>query len=166
MRKTANPLPAMIFRLLQISALIGVTLSITGTTKNFSISHMMVNTETKFGLIFYIICWIGVFGLFLPILQRAQSIEDGEHRLLLAVGISLPLILVRLIYSLIFSFGHKAEFDAMSGNITIQLVMSILEEMLVVFVCLGIGFTLQVRPATEYTQQINVYGEEHSGARE
>jgi hypothetical protein len=139
---------------------VGVILSIVGATKNSNIAHGLVTTETKAGLIFYLIAWIGVFGLFFLILKRTQSIEDGEHRLLLAVGVSLPLIFVRLIYSFIYTFGQKTEFNMLSGNATIQLVMSILEEILVVIVCLGIGLTLQVRPAAEYTQQSSVSSEE------
>ncbi|KGO77435.1 hypothetical protein PITC_048080 [Penicillium italicum] len=162
MRKTANPLPPKIFRLVGLFSVIGVILSIVGATKNFNISHFVVTTETKDGLIFYLIAWIGVCGLFLLVLQRNQSIEDGEHRLLLAVGVSLPLLLVRLIYSFIYSFGRKTEFNMLSGNVTIQLVMSVLEEMVVVFLCLGIGLTLQVRPAAEYTQQTNVHGGEEN----
>ncbi|KAJ5486849.1 hypothetical protein N7530_001149 [Penicillium desertorum] len=160
MRKTSKPLPPKVFRLVGLFALVGVILSIVGATKNSNIAHGLVTTETKAGLIFYLIAWIGVFGLFFLILKRTQSIEDGEHRLLLAVGVSIPLIFVRLIYSFIYTFGQKTEFNMLSGNVTIQLVMSILEEILVVIVCLGIGLTLQVRPAAEYTQQSSVSSEE------
>lgn len=160
MRKTAKPLPPIIFRLVGLFALVAVILSIVGATKNSDISHGLVTTETKVGLILYLVAWIGVCGLFLLVLMRTQSIEDGEHRLLLAVGISLPLILVRLIYSFIYAFGQKAEFNMLSGNVTIQLVMSVLEEFIVVLVCLGIGLTLQVRPTAEYTQQPSVYSGE------
>ncbi|CAG8248043.1 unnamed protein product [Penicillium nalgiovense] len=162
MRKTANPLPPKVFQLVGLFALVGVILSIVGATKNSNISDGLVTTETKVGLIFYLIAWIGVSGLFFMILQRTQSIEDGEHRLLLAVGVSLPLIFVRLIYSFIYTFGQETEFNMLSGNVTIQLVMSILEEILVVLVCLGIGLTLQVRPAAEYTQQSSVSSQEEN----
>ncbi|KAJ5384202.1 hypothetical protein N7517_002113 [Penicillium concentricum] len=156
MRKTANAFPPMFFRVVGIFALVGVILSIVGATANSDITHGLINIETKVGLIFYLVAWIGVCGLLLLVSTRTHSIEDGEHRLLLAVGISLPLILVRLIYSFIYAFGQKAEFSMLSGNITIQLVMSILEEIVVVLVCLGIGLTLQVRPSAEYTQQPSV----------
>ncbi|KAJ5943797.1 hypothetical protein N7516_003965 [Penicillium verrucosum] len=159
MRKTAKPLPQIIFRVIGIISLVAVILSIVGATTNSNIGQGLVTTESKVGLVLYLVTWIGVFGLFLLFLQRNQSIEDGEHRLLLAVGISLPLILVRLVYSFIYSFGHKSEFNMVSGNVTIQLVMSVLEEIVVVFVCLGIGLTLQVRPTAEYTQQRSL----HSG---
>lgn len=162
MRKTVKPLPPKVFQLVGLFALVGVILSIVGATKNSNISDGLVTTETKVGLIFYLIAWIGVSGLFFMILKRTQSIEDGEHRLLLAVGISLPLIFVRLIYSFIYTFGQETEFNMLSGNVTIQLVMSILEEILVVLVCLGIGLTLQVRPAAEYTQQSSVSSQEEN----
>lgn len=162
MRKTAKPLPPKVFRLVGIFALVGVILSIVGATKNSNIAHGFVTIESKVALIFYLIAWIGVFGLFFLILKRTQSIEDGEHRLLLAVGVSLPLIFVRLIYSFIYTFGQKAEFNMLSGNVTIQLVMSLLEEIFVVLLCLGIGLTLQVRPAAEYTQQTSVASEEEN----
>lgn len=161
MRKTAKPLPQIIFRVISIISLVAVILSIVGATTNSNIGQGLVTTESKVGLVLYLVTWIGVFGVFLLVLQRNQSIEDGEHRLLLAVGISLPLILVRLAYSFVYSFGHKSEFNMVSGNVTIQLVMSVLEEIVVVFVCLGIGLTLQVRPTADYTQQPSVYsGEE------
>ncbi|KAJ6188031.1 hypothetical protein N7519_002939 [Penicillium mononematosum] len=162
MRKTAKPLPPKVFRLVGLFALVGVILSIVGATKTSNIAHGLVTTESKVGLIFYLIAWTGVFGLFFLILKRTQSIEDGEHRLLLAVGVSLPLIFVRLIYSFIYTFGQKTEFNMLSGNVTIQLVMSILEEIFVVLLCLGIGLTLQVRPAAEYTQQFSASSEEEN----
>ncbi|CAI7607405.1 uncharacterized protein N7487_005261 [Penicillium crustosum] len=160
MRKTCHPLPQIIFRIISIISLVAVILSIVGATTNSNIGQGLVTTESKVGLVLYLVTWIGVFGLFLLVLQRNQSIEDGEHRLLLAVGISLPLILVRLVYSFVYSFGHKSEFNMVSGNVTIQLVMSVLEEIVVVFVCLGIGLTLQVRPTADYTQQPSVYSDE------
>ncbi|KAJ5163878.1 uncharacterized protein N7500_005708 [Penicillium coprophilum] len=156
MRKTANHLPPIRFRLVGVVAIVAVILNITGVTASSDITHGLVSTQTKFGLILYLVAWVGVCGLFFLISQRTHCIEDGEHRLLLAVGVSLPLILVRLIYSLIYTFGQKKAFNMLVGNVTIQLVMSVLEEMVVVLVCLGIGLTLQIRPPAEYTQQPSV----------
>ena len=162
MRKTADPLHPMIFRFIGMFSLVGVILSIVGTTQNSDITQGIVTIETKIGLIFYLITWVCLCGLFVVILKRTESIEDGEHRLLLAVAVSVPLILVRLVYSYIFAFGGNSDFSLLSGNVTIQLVMCVLEEILVVLVCLGIGLTLEVRPAAEYTQQLSV----HSGEEE
>ncbi|CAI7617298.1 unnamed protein product [Penicillium glandicola] len=155
MRKTAEPFNPVIFRLAGIPTITAAILSIIGTTASSNISNGLVKQQTKLGLVFYLIAWIIVGGLFLIILQRTKRIENGENRLLLAVGISLPLIFVRLMYSYIYAFGHKSEFNMITGDVTIQLVMSVLAEMVAVLVCLGIGLTLQVRPAAKYTQQRN-----------
>jgi uncharacterized membrane protein len=156
MRKTAKPLPPMIFRLVGLFALVAVILSIVGATENSNITSGLINVKTQAGLALYIVAWVGVCGLFILVANRSKSIEDGEHRLLLAVGIALPLILVRLIYSCIYTFGHKKAFSMLSGNVTIQLVMSVLEEIVIVLVCLGIGLTLKVRPNPENTHQASV----------
>ncbi|KAJ5771110.1 uncharacterized protein N7511_003161 [Penicillium nucicola] len=156
MRKTAKPLSPMLFRGVSLISLVALIVSIVGNTENSDITHGMINTETQVALVLFLVTWIGACILLLLIASRSSSIEDGEHRLLLAVGISLPLILVRLIYSFIYAFGHKTQFSMLSGNVTIQLVMTVLEEIVIVLVCLGIGLTLQVRPSVEYSHQPSV----------
>ncbi|KAJ6076112.1 hypothetical protein N7499_008093 [Penicillium canescens] len=156
MRKTANPLSPLLFRAVSLLSLVALIVSIVGSTENSDITHGLVNTKTQVALVLFLVTWVGVCILFLLVANRSHSIEDGEHRLLLAVGISLPLILVRLIYSFIYSFGHKSDFSMLSGNVTVQLVMSVLEEIVIVLVCLGIGLTLQVRPSPEYSHQPSV----------
>lgn len=156
MRKTAKPLSPLLFRAVSLLSLVALIVSIVGNSQNSDITHGLVNTETQVALVLFLVTWVGVCILFLLIANRSHSIEDGEHRLLLAVGISLPLILVRLIYSFIYTFGHKSEFSMLSGNVTVQLVMSVLEEIVIVLVCLGIGLTLQVRPSPEYSHQPSV----------
>jgi uncharacterized membrane protein len=146
----------MIFRLVGLFALVGVILSIVGSTESSNLTSGLVNAKTQAGLALYIAAWVGTCGLFTLVARRYESIEDGEHRLLLAVGIALPLILVRLIYSCIYTFGHVKQFNMLTGNVTIQLVMAVLEEIVVVLVCLGIGLTLQVRPNAEYSHQPSV----------
>ncbi|KAJ5354877.1 hypothetical protein N7541_005921 [Penicillium brevicompactum] len=156
MRKTGNPFSPIIFRLVNLISLVALILTIVGSTQNTNLTHGLVTTESKVALILFLVTWLAVCGLFGLIAIRSHSIEDGERRLLLAVGISLPLILVRLVYSLIFAFGHRADFNMLSGNVTIQLVMSVLEEIFIVLVCLGIGLTLQVRPSADYAPQASV----------
>jgi hypothetical protein len=77
--------------------------------------------------------------------MRIAWIKKGECRLVLAVAISVPFILVRLIYSAILSFAHNPRFNLISGSVTINLVMAVLEEFVVIIVCLGIGLTLRVQ---------------------
>ena len=164
MRKKDRALPPMIFKLVGVFSLAAFILVIVGQTQNSGITQGMITTETKVALILFLVVWVILCGLFLFITSRSRSIENGERRLLLAVGISIPFLLVRLIYSLIYAFGKNAEFNILQGNVTIQLVMSVLEEIVVVLVCLGIGLTLEVRPSTEngYDRQSNIPDRENS----
>jgi hypothetical protein len=66
--------------------------------------------------------------------------EPGEKRLLLAVALSLPSILVRLIYSSISLFGNSADFR---NNVTILLCMAFLMELSAVIIFEAIGLTLR-----------------------
>lgn len=162
MRKTGSPFSPMIFRIVNLISLVALILTIVGSTQNSNFTQGFITTETKVALVLFLVTWLAVCGLFLLITNRSHSIEDGERRLLLAVGISLPLILIRLVYSFIYAFGNRADFNMLSGNVTIQLVMSVLEEIVVVLVCLGIGLTLQVRPSAEYTHQASVSSDQQN----
>lgn len=66
-----------------------------------------------------------------------------EARLILAVGIALPLIAVRLLYSIIAEFGNNSDFSPVGGSIGVSVGMSIVEEFLVVIVYVAVGYTLQ-----------------------
>ncbi|CAG7924745.1 unnamed protein product [Penicillium olsonii] len=152
MRKTGESINQIVFRFVVLVSLVGLILSIVGATQNSDITHGLITTETKVALVLFLVTWLAVCGILVLIANQSHRIEQGEHRLLLAVAISLPLILVRLVYSFVYAFGHLASFNMLSGNVTIQLVMSVLEEIVIVFVCLGVGLTLQVRPSLEDAQ--------------
>ena len=100
---------------------------------------------TKVGVVIFIIAWIILCGLLANLAMRSACIDKSERRLVLAVAVSVPFILVRLIYSVILSFAHNPRFNLISGSVTINLVMAVLEEFVVIILCLGIGLTLRVQ---------------------
>ena len=69
--------------------------------------------------------------------------EAGEKRILSAVAASLPLLLIRLIYASVYTFGNSRRFSALSGSVTILLCMALLEEMAIVLIFEGVGLTLR-----------------------
>ncbi|KAK6952891.1 hypothetical protein Daesc_005188 [Daldinia eschscholtzii] len=77
--------------------------------------------------------------------------EAQEKRLVLAVGVSLPFLLVRLAYSAESLYGNNPAFNQVTGDINIQLGMSVIMEMAVVAVVEGVGMTLDKK--TKYTAQ-------------
>ncbi|PYH92855.1 hypothetical protein BO71DRAFT_12490 [Aspergillus ellipticus CBS 707.79] len=147
-RKTGQGIHPLLFKVVGLLTLVGLILCIVGQVENMgSLSEMMnISSKAKVGYILFIIAWVGLCGLFALIGCKYHSIEDGEHRLLLAVGLSVPLLLVRLVYSLMGAFSHNSMFSMLTGNVTVMLVMSVLEEIGIVLICLGVGLTLAVRP--------------------
>jgi hypothetical protein len=108
-----------------------------------------VKAPTKAGVIIFIIAWFGLCGLLVILATQSACIEKGERRIILAVAICIPFILVRLIYSIILSFAHNRHFNLISGSTTINLVMAVLEEFVVIILCLGVGLTLRVQKMTD-----------------
>ena len=56
---------------------------------------------------------------------------------------SLPLLLVRLIYASIYGYRDSADFSSLSGSFTIMLCMALLEEIAMVLIYEGAGLTLR-----------------------
>ena len=141
-----EPVPSILFRLFRAQAAAALAISIVGITANMSAEGLQYpDIEIKVGMILYVVLF-GQMILYVIILAiRRRSIEKGEHRALLAVALSSPLILVRLLYVFFVWFLHDSTFSMLDGNVTVLLFMSVLEEIVVVIICLAVGLTLQVR---------------------
>lgn len=155
---TSRPaLPSAAFSLFRLLTVVAMAISIAGITANMSSEGLAhPDIKTKVGMILYVVSWVAMVLILLFITSRHSSLERGEHRTLLAVAISSPFILVRVIYAFLIWFLHNGTFSMINGNQTVALVMSVLEEFVVVIVCLGVGMTLRVRG----TQDSRSRGEE------
>ena len=137
----------MIFRLIQLISLAGIILAIIGGINSSTAAVPgTVDRKTKIGVILFLVAWLGLCALLAGIAMRIASVEQGEKRLLLAVAVSAPFVFVRLLYSLLGAFTKNKQFSSISGSVTINLCMAVLEEAVVVVVLLGIGLSLRVLP--------------------
>lgn len=142
-RKALPNLTFNIFRLVTIAAL---ALSIAGITANMSPSGFQTpDSKVKIGMALYVLCWAMMVAILVLLSLRRGGIETGEKRTLLAVALSTPFIFVRLLYALLTWFSHNSAFSMLDGNVTALLMMSVLEEIIVVIICLSVGMTLRVR---------------------
>ncbi|RFU24841.1 hypothetical protein B7463_g11495, partial [Scytalidium lignicola] len=91
----------------------------------------------------YIVSFAAVIVSTIVLSTSVSHAEPGEKRLILAVGLSLPFLLVRLVYSCLANFTHRQTFNQLAGNVTVLLCMSILEEFVVVLLYEGTGLTLK-----------------------
>lgn len=84
---------------------------------------------------------------------------ESQTRIYLEVMLALPLIAVRLLYSLISDFGNNSQFSLLGGNETIRLFMASIEEFLVVIMYAILGV---MTPRLTSTQPVGSTREEYS----
>lgn len=100
-------------------------------------------TLTKVGLGLFIASFVAILATTITLSSSISHAESGEERVLLAVAISLPLFLVRLIYASIYDYKLSPNFSPLNGNITILLCMALLEEIAIVLIYESVGVTLR-----------------------
>jgi hypothetical protein len=140
---------AIQFRLLQLLITVGLVLCIVGGTSSTSSAGVyQPQTITKVGVVLYLVAFIALGLIAVVITYKLSNAPSDDKRLVWAVIIALPFILVRLIYSLISVFSHNRHFNLITGSVVIHVVMAVLEEMAVVFIYLVIGWKIDILTPT------------------
>ncbi|KAH8646788.1 hypothetical protein BX600DRAFT_518813 [Xylariales sp. PMI_506] len=131
------------FRLVQLLITLGLILSIAGgSSGSSSDGQVTVSTTAQAGIILYIVAFLGLT-FFLVTSNRYKNVVPAqEARSPLAVALAWPLILVRLVYSVLAIFLHNSTFSVIGGNVAVHACMAVLEEVLVVIDYLILGFSL------------------------
>ena len=146
------------FHATQLGITIALILSIVGGTSSISSTGVYkVQPTSKAGIFLYIVCYIALGIMALLTLRHNFYPTSSEVRIMWAVFIALPLLLVRLIYSLLVTFDHSQRFSLVDGSALIHALMAVVEEMLIILVCLGVGCTL-VPSAVPKTPTIPLQG--------
>jgi hypothetical protein len=136
------------FRLLQLLITIALILCIVGgTSSTSSTGAYQVQTETKIGVILYLIAFTALCLVTLVAKSKLLNAPKSENRLAWAVIMALPLIAVRLLYSVISVFTHDKHFNLLTGSVIIHVFMAILEEILIVCIYLAFGWKTEILAA-------------------
>lgn len=131
------------FRMTQLGITIALILSIVGGTSSISSTGVYaVQTTSKAGILLYIVCYLALALMALFTLRNTFYLTSGETRIMWAVFVALPLLLVRLIYSLLVTFDHEQRYSLIDGSALIHALMAVVEEMLIILIYLGVGWTL------------------------
>lgn len=142
---------------IQMVVTVGLILGIVGgvSSSNDYVKNgekIIPGTLSKAGLALFIASFVLIVLTTIILSFSVSHAEPGEKRLLLAVGLSLPFILVRLVYSSMSVFGSNPDFNTVTGNVTILLCMGVLMELAAILIYEAVGITLQkavnVVPAT------------------
>jgi hypothetical protein len=138
-------------KLVEVMLLVGVILGIVGGVDNAdalakgdNVAAVSSLSKAAVGL------FIAAFGILLVMtvmtIPSISAAEPGEHRLLVAIALSLPALLVRIIYSALGVFGSDRRFSSSNGDTSILLGMALLMELLVVVIYEGMGLSLRKLP--------------------
>lgn len=159
-------IPSSIFRLTSLVSMIGFIIGIVGGVQQSKdrTDPFDVNSRVQAAIIIFTLVFIVMFLIFCALSLSLHNVAKGEKRLLVAVGLSCPFLLIRLIYALIADFGHNRDFNFVYGNPTIYLCMSVLEEFVIILLCIGVGLTLSALPKTAKPSS-NAYSERPSKSR-
>ncbi|KAL1870515.1 hypothetical protein VTK73DRAFT_2623 [Phialemonium thermophilum] len=153
---TSIPIMPRHIRIVQILVIVGLVLGIVGgtklgtvitdATKNGNESSYEMPSESRIGLALM----IAGFGLLvvgtLIAAAKASSAVLGERRLLLANGLSIPFVAVRVAFSALSIFTKNPNFRSFGGSSSYPdyfLGMSVVMEMAAVVIIEAIGLSLQ-----------------------
>jgi len=129
------------FRLLQLFLLVATILAIAGGT-NISVDSngtYQILTTSKVGVALYIVSFAGIALMFILSLPQVSVIPSKELRVPIAIGIALPFIAVRLLYSVLSVFLHNHLFSVANGSTAVRLGIAVVEEIVVVGIYVSLG---------------------------
>ncbi|KAJ2899844.1 hypothetical protein MKZ38_002786 [Zalerion maritima] len=145
------PLHPMVLRAVQLIILVGLVFAIVGGVKagdEFKKTFQFnLPVEGKWGLSFIIAGYgLLVFSTVLVAYYTRTHInsEDrrGRERLVLTIVLSLPFILVRIVYSCLATFTTNSKFNQLTGDDHYFLGMAVMMEIFVITICAAIGGSL------------------------
>ena len=138
-----SPLPPRLFNVLALPTLAALILAIVaGTNANSSKPSDIHDghTEAKAAVLIFLITFLIQCAIALYSFLSLHSISQGEKRILFAVTLSIPFLLVRLIYAILVNFDTgSTTFNYTTGSVIVQAFMAIIEEFIVVTLYLIAG---------------------------
>lgn len=135
--------------MLHLPILLALVLAIIGGTRissSDSSKHSSGESFEKAGAIIFLVSYLAIVAFTVLTMVDSHNLPQGEKRILYAVLGSLPLLAVRLLYSLLVDFANNNTFNIINGTPTVQLCMAIIEEFIVTILFLVAGL---VAPALD-----------------
>jgi hypothetical protein len=142
---TAASRRSRIIQLSQIPIVVGLVFCIIGgtdaTSNNTSEAHKG-KTFTKVGIVIFLLAYVLLDTLVALTVRDVNGAPRGEKRLYWAIVAAIPLLGIRLLWSLIAVFGHNTKFEIYGGDPWINFGMAVVEEFVIVCMYTAVGLTL------------------------
>jgi hypothetical protein len=133
----------VVLKIVQTPAGIALVLCIIGATSTNTPKDVDKQTTVQAGIAIYLVVYILLVLLTAGAGLAYRMTGRGEKKLLIIVALSLPILLVRVIYSMLSVFSHDNSFNPMTGSTTAQLFLSVIEEMIIVLMYIWAGLTIK-----------------------
>lgn len=142
---TAVARRSRIIQIIYLPAAIALILCISGGSDEASTNpsdQKSGKTEIRVGIIMFIFIYIGLFLLTMITARDFNKIPGGERRMFVAIVLSLPFLAVRILYSILSQFSNSKTFSMMNPQIWARILMSVIEECVVVIMFTIVGLTI------------------------
>lgn len=141
-RATANSRRSRIIQVAQLPTMVALILCIAGGTDEAGSEVSEGKRLTKIGIAIFAVIYVLLFALIVVTMKDVGNAPREEKRIYIVVLIALPLIAVRLLWSILSAFGHSSDFSLNSPKPLIQLFMATIEEFIVVVCYTTVGLII------------------------
>ncbi|KAG7289896.1 hypothetical protein NEMBOFW57_006273 [Staphylotrichum longicolle] len=151
-KKTSPLITVRHFRLIQLVILVGTILAIVGASKSNkgTSAPTAPAVESEVAVVLYAVSFAAVALVLLLEVPSISLVPEAERIIVPAVGLALPFIAVRVLYSLLLVFVHTGVFSRTGGPVSVRVGMSVVEEFVVVAIYLFLGFRLPKLDKSEH----------------
>lgn len=130
-------------RLIQIPALVALILCIVGATSTDDPATIYSETTLQVGVILFAVVLVALMLLSAAAAIGYRKTGRGERQLVIALCVSLPLLMIRVIYSIVSCFGSHAPGSILASATKgefLQIFLANIEEMAVtvIYICAGL----------------------------
>ena len=124
---------------------VGLIVTIIGNTQidpdpvTFTLS---VPALTKAGIAVFLLVWLLIAFIAVLVIKDVSNAATEERKLAWVAAIALPFLLIRLIYAALAAFINDGNFNLFDSSVEIVWTLAVIEECIVVFFYLVVGFNV------------------------
>lgn len=152
---SASSRRSRVAQLVQIPVMIALALAVVGGMDETDKDQKDINSGkqyTKIAVVLFTFIYILLSCLVIITIKDVRRAVRGEKRIFFAVLAALPLLAIRILYSILAAFSHWKAFSLMDGNTYVQLIMATLTELVIVIMYTLAGLTVEKGSNREKTQ--------------
>jgi hypothetical protein len=152
--KTLRQMPPRYFDLVGLISLAGLATGIAGAITSLHGSGLditfSIDATVMVAVSLFLLCFVMMLLALGYLHHKARTHKlytATEKNILTAVAVVSPFLLIRLVDAVIADYGKDLRYFSDFGDETIYLCMAVLEEIVIMMICLVVGFSMPPIPA-------------------